>query len=78
LPDAGRKTDSALDTVIYWSSFKEGRFMKKESRIENDRKILSRVKREMDQPRLTESVRNGFSSQAAPGAEKAAARPARA
>jgi hypothetical protein len=52
--------------------------MKKESRIENDRKILSRVKREMDQPRLTESVRNGFSSQAAPGAEKAAARPARA
>jgi hypothetical protein len=78
LPDAGRKTGSALDTGIYWSSFKEGRFMKKESRIENDRKILSRVKREMDQPRLTESVRNGFSSQAAPGAEKAAARPARA
>ena len=22
-PDAGRKTGSALDTVIYWSSFKE-------------------------------------------------------
>ena len=52
--------------------------MKKKSRIENERKILSHVKREMDQPRLTESVRNGFSVQAAPAAEKPAARPARA
>ena len=52
--------------------------MKKKSRIENERKIVSRVKREMDQPRLTESVRNGFSVQAAPAAEKPAARPARA
>ena len=78
MPDAGRKTGSALDTVIYWSSFKEGRFMKKESRIENDRKILSRVKREMDQPRLTESVRNGFSAQAAPAVENPVARSARA
>jgi len=39
--------------------------MKKKSRIEIGRKIFSRVKREMDQPRLTESVRNGFSTQAA-------------
>ena len=39
--------------------------MKKKSRIEIERKIVSRVKREMDQPRLTESVRNGFSDQAA-------------
>jgi hypothetical protein len=52
--------------------------MKKESRIENDGKILSDVKREMDQPRLTESVRNGFSAQTAPVAEKPAVRPARA
>jgi len=37
--------------------------MKKKSRIEIERKIVSRVKREMDQPRLTESVRNGFSAQ---------------
>jgi hypothetical protein len=51
--------------------------MKKESRIENDRKIVSRVKREMNQPRLTESVRNGFNAQAAPTVEKPAARPAR-
>jgi hypothetical protein len=52
--------------------------MKKKSRIENDRKIVSRVKREMNQPRLTESVRNGFSAQSAPAIEKPAARSARA
>ena len=52
--------------------------MKKKSRIEIERKIVSRVKREMDQPRLTESVRNGFSAQAAPTAEKPAPRAARA
>ena len=52
--------------------------MKKESRIEDDGKILSDIKREMDQPRLTESVQNGFSAQTAPAAEKPAARPARA
>ena len=52
--------------------------MKKKSRIEIERKIVSRVKREMDQPRLTESVRNGFSAQAAASIEKPAARSARA
>jgi hypothetical protein len=31
----------------------------KKSRIEIAREIISRVKREMDLPRLTESVRNG-------------------
>jgi hypothetical protein len=51
--------------------------MKKESRIENDRKIVSRVKREMDKPRLTESVRNGFKAHVAPALEKPAARTAR-
>ena len=51
--------------------------MKKKSRIEIARKIISRVKREMDQPRLTESVRNGFSAQAAQAVEKPAARSAR-
>ena len=35
--------------------------MKKKSRIEMAREIISRVKREMDRPRLTESVRNGES-----------------
>ena len=46
--------------------------MKKESLIEIERKIVSRVKREMNKPRLTESVRNGFSTQAAPAVEKPA------
>jgi hypothetical protein len=78
LRDACRKIGSEFDTVIHCSSFKEGRLMKKKSRIENERRIVSRVKGEMNLPRLTESVRNGFSSQAAPAAEKPAARPARA
>jgi hypothetical protein len=52
--------------------------MQKISRIENERRIVSRVKREMDKPRLTESVRNGFSAQEAPSVEKPAIRPARA
>jgi hypothetical protein len=52
--------------------------MKKKSWIENEGRIVSRVKREMDQPRLNESVRNGFSAQTAPAAEKPAVRPARA
>jgi hypothetical protein len=46
--------------------------MKKKSRIEIERKIVSCVKREMDEPRLTESVRNGLSAQAAPAREKRA------
>jgi hypothetical protein len=51
--------------------------MNKKSQIERERKILSRVKKEMNQPRLTESVRNGFSALAAPLVEKLAARSAR-
>ena len=39
--------------------------MKRKSRIEIERKIVARVKREMDKPRLTESVRNGFRTLAA-------------
>ena len=50
--------------------------MKKKSRIEIERKIVSRVKREMDQPRLTESVRDGFSAQAAPIVKRPGARSA--
>jgi hypothetical protein len=48
--------------------------MKKKSPIEIERKIISRVEREMDQPRLTESVRNGFSAQAPRAVEKPASR----
>ena len=51
--------------------------MKKKSRIEIERKIVSRVKREMDKPRLTESVRRGFSAQAAPADEKPSTHSAR-
>ena len=53
--------------------------MKKKSRIEIEREIVSRVKREMDQPRLTASVRNGFSDHhAAPAVGKLASRSVRA
>ena len=52
--------------------------MKRTNRIEIECEIISRVKREMDEPRLTESVRNGFSVQSATAIEKPAARSARA
>ena len=52
--------------------------MKKKSQIETERKIVSRIKREMDEPRLTESVRNGFGTRAAPAIEKTAAHSSRA
>ena len=52
--------------------------MKKKSRIEIAREIVSFVRREMNRPRLTESVRNGFSTQAAPAVEKPSAHTARA
>ena len=51
--------------------------MKKKSRVEIERKIVRSVKREMDAPRLTESVRNGFSAQAKPAGEKPSARSTR-
>ena len=52
--------------------------MKKKSRIEIAREIISSVKREMDKPRLTESVRRGFGAQAKQSAEKPDASSARA
>jgi hypothetical protein len=78
LRNGRRKIGSELDTVIHSSSFKEGLLMKKKSRIEIAREIISRVKREMDKPRLTESVRRGFSAEAAPSAKKINAHSARA
>jgi hypothetical protein len=39
--------------------------MKKKTRIEIEKKIISSVKREMERPRLTESVRNDGRDQAA-------------
>jgi hypothetical protein len=44
--------------------------MKKKSQIEIEEEIVARVKREMDRPRLTESVRNGFNVQIATASEK--------
>jgi hypothetical protein len=43
---------------------------KKKNRIEIARKIISSVKREMQKPRLTESVRNGGREQAVPVVEE--------
>jgi len=44
--------------------------MKKTSRIEMARDIVSYVRKEMDRPRLTESVRNSLSGPDAPPIEK--------
>jgi hypothetical protein len=52
--------------------------MKKKSRIKIANEIISSVRREMDKPRLTESVRNGYRALAAPNTQKPAARFARA
>jgi len=41
-------------------------FMKKTSRINLAREIISSVKKEMREPRLTESVRDGLSIQTTP------------
>jgi hypothetical protein len=48
--------------------------MIKESRLEIERRIVASVKKEMDKPRLTESVRRGFRDRAAPPKEKQAVR----
>jgi hypothetical protein len=44
---------------------------------EKDRKILADVKREMDRPRLTASVRNNWGAAAAPAAKELAAHAAK-
>ena len=50
--------------------------MRKKSRIEIEKTIVSRVKREMNKPRLTESVRNGFRAKTIHAVVKPAARSA--
>jgi hypothetical protein len=52
--------------------------MKKKNRIEMAREIIASVKREMQRPRLTESVRNGFSGLGTPPVERPAAHSSRA
>jgi len=44
--------------------------MKTNGRIETEKMTVSRVRREMDQPRLTESVRKSLSAHTAPAEEK--------
>lgn len=51
--------------------------MKKTSRVEMARDIVAYVKKEMDRPRLTESVRNGLSASASETVETPAAISAR-
>jgi hypothetical protein len=55
------RTDSAHDSCQYFRMKK-----KRKNPIETARTTLSSVKREMQKPRLTESVRNDRRDQAAP------------
>jgi hypothetical protein len=57
---------------------KRGHRMKKKSRIEIARDIVSYVTREMNKPRLTESVRNGLGPHASSARENLFAPTARA
>ena len=52
--------------------------MKKKGRIQIASQIIAQLKREMQEPRLTESVRNGMSLQAGPGKTEPAVRVAKA
>ena len=51
-----------LATVVY----RRAMFMQKTSRIRLAREIIASVKKEMQEPRLTESVRDGLSVQTSP------------
>jgi hypothetical protein len=48
--------------------------MKKKNRIEMAKEIIASVRKEMDRPRLTESVRNGQSGLSTPAAKRTAVR----
>jgi hypothetical protein len=52
--------------------------MKKKSRMELDRKILSNVKKEMDRPRLAASVRDALQAAATVAARTQAVHPVKA
>ncbi len=52
--------------------------MNKKSRIQIASRIIAQLKREMQEPRLTKSVRDGISLQAGSGKKKPAVRLARA
>jgi hypothetical protein len=52
--------------------------VKKTSRIEMEREFVASLKREMERPRLTESVRNALEAEAALAAKHPVVRPAQA
>lgn len=65
-------------TRIRCSPFKKEQFVKKTDRVKKEKGIVASVRKEMDRPRLTESVRDGLSATAAPATEKPATISARA
>jgi len=67
-----RSIGAELDTLTHCSILRstKGRFMKKTSRIEMARDIVAYVRKEMDRPRLTESVRSLRSGTDTPAFEK--------
>jgi hypothetical protein len=63
------RTDSAHDPCHYLG------MKKKRTLIETERTTIASVKREMQKPRLAESVRNGLRNHAEPLFEEPSARP---
>lgn len=70
VPEAVLAPNSTRSFTVHRS--KKGRLMKKTSRIEMARDIVAYVRKEMDRPRLTESVRNSLSGPAEAALEKPA------
>jgi hypothetical protein len=70
--DEQLRTDSAQDQCQYCGMMK-----KKNNSRESARTTIASIKREMQKPRLTESVRNDGGDQGVPVAEQPPARPAR-
>ena len=64
------RTDSTHDSCQYLGMMK-----KRKNLIENAKVTISSIKREMQKPRLTESVRNGRRDRAGPVAQELPARP---
>jgi hypothetical protein len=52
-------------TRIHHSWFEKDQFVKKTGRVKKEKGIVASVRKEMDQPRLTESVRQALNGHAA-------------
>jgi len=59
-------------------SLREGKTVNKKRSTEKDREILSSVKREMEEPRQTTSVREALAFEAAPAAKVLTIHPTKA